>query len=160
MLAQGLLDEETTRLLVEAVEAAAELDLYNARCRSDQSGRRTENLNKALTGRFRITVIGVQDRYFPERSYRKAQVRVQNAFLERLKHGVNEADVGMALLALGDQEAGYAHLMRAIKLNPRLYGVIADPATAAALRRRLDADGYGLRQPWMYTVSPGEKVVE
>jgi hypothetical protein len=84
-LAQGLLDEETTRLLVEAVEAAAELDLYNARCRSDQSGRRTENLNKALTGRFRITVIGVQDRYFPERSYRKAQERVQNAFLERLK---------------------------------------------------------------------------
>ena len=83
--AQGLLDEETTQLLVGAVEAAAELDLYNARCRSDQSGRRTENLNKALAGRFRITVIGVQDRYFPERSYRKSQERIQNAFLERLK---------------------------------------------------------------------------
>lgn len=85
LAAQGLLDEETTRLLVNAVEAAADLDLYNARCRSDQSGRRTENLNKALAVRFRITVIGVEDRYFPERSYRKAQERVQNAFLERLK---------------------------------------------------------------------------
>jgi hypothetical protein len=82
-----LLDEDTTRLLVDAVEAAAELDLYNARCRSDQSGRRTENLNKALAGRFRITVIGVQDRYFPERSYRQAQERIQTAFLERLKAG-------------------------------------------------------------------------
>jgi hypothetical protein len=84
-LAQGLLDEETTRLLVEAVEAAADLDLYNARCRSDQSGRRTENLNKALAARFRITVIGVQDRYFPEHSYRKAQERVQNDFLDQLR---------------------------------------------------------------------------
>jgi tetratricopeptide (TPR) repeat protein len=63
-------------------------------------------------------------------------------------------DVGMALLALGDREAGYAHLMRAIKLNPRLYGAVADPAAAAALRRRLDADGYGLRQSWMYTARP------
>jgi hypothetical protein len=84
-LAQGLLDEETTGVLVQAVEAAAELDLYNLRCRSDQSGRRIENLNKTLAGRFRITVIGVEDRYFPERSYRKAQERIQNAFLERLK---------------------------------------------------------------------------
>ena len=84
-LAQGLLDEATVQTLVQAVEAAAELDLYYARCRSDQSGRRTENLNKTLAGRFRITVIGVQDKFFPERSYRKAQERIQNAFLERLK---------------------------------------------------------------------------
>jgi hypothetical protein len=90
--AQGLLDEVTTKLLVDAVEAATELDIYNARCRSDQSGRRTENLNKVLAGRFRITVIGVEDRYFPERSYRKAQERMQNAFLERLKAAGGCAD--------------------------------------------------------------------
>jgi len=83
--AQGLLDEATSGLLVQAVEAAADLDLYNARCRSDQSGRRSENLNKVLAARFRITVIGVQDRYFPEHSYRQAQERMQNAFLARLK---------------------------------------------------------------------------
>lgn len=92
VLAQGLLDEATVQTLVEAVEAAAEVDLYNARCRSDQSGRRTENLNKLLAGRFRITVIGVQDKFFPERSYRKAQERVQNAFLERLKAAGGCAD--------------------------------------------------------------------
>ena len=83
--AQSLMDEEVTQRLVTAVEAATELDLYNARCRSDQSGRRTENLNKVLTGRYRITVIGVEDRYFPERSYRKAKERMEQDFLERLK---------------------------------------------------------------------------
>ena len=91
-LAQGLLDEATAQVLVQAVEAAVELDLYNARCRSDQSGRRTENLNKVLAGRFRITVIGVEDKFFPERSYRKAQERIQNAFLERLKAAGGCAD--------------------------------------------------------------------
>jgi hypothetical protein len=116
-LAQGLLDEETTRLLVEAVEAAADLDLYNARCRSDQSGRRTENLNKALAARFRITVIGVQDRYFPERSYRKAQERVQNAFLERLKAagGCAEARGGGLRDAL---EARHRETLGAIEALP------------------------------------------
>lgn len=116
-LAQGLLDEGTTQLLVDAVEAAADLDLYNARCRSDQSGRRTENLNKALTGRFRITVIGVQDRYFPERSYRKAQERIQNAFLERLKAagGCTEAKTSGLREAL---EARHRETLRAIEALP------------------------------------------
>ncbi len=96
VLAQGLLDEATVQTLVQAVEAAVEIDLYNARCRSDQSGRRTENLNKLLAGRFRITVIGVQDKFFPEHSYRKAQERIQNDFLERLKAagGCSEARAG------------------------------------------------------------------
>lgn len=96
VLAQGLLDEATVQTLVQAVEAAVELDLYNARCRSDQSGRRTENLNKLLAGRFRITVIGVQDKFFPEHSYRRAQERIQNDFLERLKTvgGCAEARAG------------------------------------------------------------------
>jgi hypothetical protein len=115
--AQGLLDEETTRLLVDAVEAAAELDLYNARCRSDQAGRRTENLNKALAGRFRITVIGVQDRYFPEHSYRRAQERIQNAFLERLKAagGCPEAKTGGLRDAL---EARHRETLGAIEALP------------------------------------------
>jgi len=55
--AQPLLDENTQRLLVEAVSAAADFDLYNARCRSDQSGRRTDNLNKILARKFRMTVL-------------------------------------------------------------------------------------------------------
>jgi hypothetical protein len=83
--ALSLLDEETEQLLVQAVEAAVELDLYNARCRSDVSGRRTDNLNKALVGKFRITVIKVEDDLFPERSYRRAQERLQRDFLTRLK---------------------------------------------------------------------------
>jgi hypothetical protein len=83
--AQPALDENTQGLLVEAVTAAADLDLYNARCRSDQSGRRTNNLNKILASKFRLTVLKVQDDLFPEGSYRPAQARLQEAFLTRLK---------------------------------------------------------------------------
>jgi hypothetical protein len=114
--AQGLLDEQTTQLLVDAVEAAVELDLYNARCRSDQSGRRTDNLNKLLASRFRITVIGVQDRYFPERSYRKAKERIQNDLLERLKTagGCTEAKTGLR----DALDARYDETLRALEALP------------------------------------------
>ena len=78
-------DEETAQLLVNAVEAAFEIDLYNNRCRSDQSGRRTENLNKELVSRYRITVLDVQDDLFPEGYYRDAQARMRDDFLARLR---------------------------------------------------------------------------
>lgn len=79
------LDEATEQLLVEAVEAAAAVDFYNARCRSDVSGRRTDNLNKELVSRLRTTVLSVQDDLFPERSYRRVQERLQDEFLETLR---------------------------------------------------------------------------
>ena len=79
------LDEETEQLLVESVEAAADLDLYNTRCRRDDSGRRTDALNKELASRFRTTILDVQDDLFPERSYTRARKRIQDSFLERLK---------------------------------------------------------------------------
>jgi len=91
--AQSFIDEQTEQLLVDAVEAAAEFDLYNARCRSDGSGRRTDNLNKELAGKFRMTVLDVEDDLFPERSYRRAKERLQREFLETLKQagGCKEA---------------------------------------------------------------------
>ena len=80
-----LLDEQTEQLFVNAVEAAFEIDLFYNRCRGDQSGRRTENLNKELASRFRMTVIDVEDDLFPEGYYRDAQARIQRDFLERLR---------------------------------------------------------------------------
>jgi hypothetical protein len=85
LCAQSLLDEETKQLLVQAVETAAELDLYGARCRSDVSGRHTDNLNKELAGKFHMTVLEVEDDLFPERSYRRARERLQHDFLSKLK---------------------------------------------------------------------------
>lgn len=115
--AQPLLDDETEQLLVDAVTAAVELDLYNARCRRDLSGRRTENLNKELVSRFRTTVIRVQDSLFPERSYRKAQERLQEEFLQRLRQagGCKEAKTGGMADALGKR---YDQLMREIEAVP------------------------------------------
>lgn len=78
------LDEQTAQLLVEAVTAAADYDLFQSRCRSDVSGRRSENLNKVLVNKFRLTLLQVQDKYFPERSYRAVQPRLQRDFLARL----------------------------------------------------------------------------
>ncbi|HPB74261.1 MAG TPA: hypothetical protein PLY96_03290 [Chromatiaceae bacterium] len=115
--AQSPLDEPTRNLLIEAVTAATEVDLYNARCRSDQSGRRTDNLNKLLASKFRLTVLKVQDDLFPEKSYRRAQTRLQEEFLARLKAaggcpGAKEAGLPAQL---GDR---YQALMREIERLP------------------------------------------
>ena len=93
------------------------MDLYNARCRSDQSGRRTDNLNKLLASKFRLTVLKVQDDLFPEKSYRRAQTRLQEEFLARLKAaggcpGAKEAGLPAQL---GDR---YQALMREIERLP------------------------------------------
>jgi hypothetical protein len=63
-------------------------------------------------------------------------------------------DVGMALLMAGEREAGMAHLMRAVELNPAIFRVAKDPALSRALRDRLDASGYGPKHPWMYEGTP------
>jgi len=83
--ARSLLDAETKELLVAAVEAATELDLYNARCRHDRSGRHVDNLNKELVNKLRMTVLQVEDELFPDRSYRRVQERLQRESLARLK---------------------------------------------------------------------------
>lgn len=116
-LAAPPLDEEQARILVEAVESASAIDLYNARCRSDNSGRFTDNLNKALVGRLRITVLTIQDDLFPDRGYRQAQRRMQDEFLKLL---------GEAGGCAGAKESGlpermqsrHRELMRAIEAMP------------------------------------------
>jgi len=115
--AQPLLDEPTQGLLIEAVTAAAELDLYNARCRSDQSGRHINNLNKTLTSKFRLTVLKIQDDLFPEKSYRRAQERIQLDFLARLKNagGCSGAKEGGMAAELGEL---YTRLHQAIERQP------------------------------------------
>ena len=59
-------------------------------------------------------------------------------------------DLGMALLMAGDREGGMARLERAVQLNPVVFRSISDAALAQALRRRLDASGYGPKHAWMY----------
>lgn len=117
VFSQSPIDGEIGQLLVNAVEAAADLDLYNSRCRSDDSGRRTDNLNKELAGKFRMTVLKVQDDLFPEGSYRRVQERLQRDFLERLKRagGCKEAKKAGMPEELGGR---YEQLMREIEALP------------------------------------------
>ncbi|MFB1486020.1 MULTISPECIES: hypothetical protein [unclassified Thiocapsa] len=111
------LDEATEALLIEAVEAAYALDLYHARCRSDGSNRRTENLNKLLASRMRMTVLRVQDDVFPERNYRKVQERLQREFLEILNENGGCAGVKDSELPV-EFRARYDEKMRAIEALP------------------------------------------
>lgn len=111
------LDEETKQLLIEAVEAAYAVDLYHSRCRSDGSNRRTENLNKLLASRMRMTVLRVQDDVFPERNYRKVQERLQREFLEILNENGGCAGVKDSELPV-EFRARYDEKMRAIEALP------------------------------------------
>ena len=95
------IDEETRDLVVEAVESAFVLDLFNARCRNDRSGRYTENLNKELASNFRMTVLDVEDDYFPEGYYRDAEARMERDFIEVLR-GLGGC-IGAKELRLRDQ---------------------------------------------------------
>ncbi len=111
------LDAPTEQLLVEAVEAAYALDLYHARCRSDGSNRRTENLNKLLASRLRMTVLRVQDDLFPERNYRRVQERLQIEFQEMLRAGGGCAGVKDSELP-AELRLRYDEKMRAIESLP------------------------------------------
>ena len=109
--AQSFLDEETKQLLVTAVEAATELDLYNTRCRRDDSGRRKNNLNKELVSSFRMTILDVQDDLFPERSYRRARERLLLGFQRKLKEAggckeAKKAGMQQRLRARYDEQMG------------------------------------------------------
>ncbi len=59
-------------------------------------------------------------------------------------------DIGAALLAAGEREAALTHFVRAVELNPAILRQVTDVELARALRRRLDASGYGARHPWIY----------
>ena len=63
-------------------------------------------------------------------------------------------NVGIALLMAGNRANGIAHLARAVQLNPAIFREVRDPELAVALRRHLDASGYGVKHPWMYQGTP------
>jgi tetratricopeptide (TPR) repeat protein len=63
-------------------------------------------------------------------------------------------NVGIALIMAGDRANGIAHLVRAVQLNPAVFREVRDPELSRALRRNLDASGYGAKHPWMYQGTP------
>lgn len=63
-------------------------------------------------------------------------------------------NVGIALIMAGDRANGIAHLVRAVQLNPAVFREVRDPELSRALRRNLDASGYGAKHLWMYQGTP------
>ncbi|WP_295389025.1 hypothetical protein [uncultured Thiodictyon sp.] len=93
----------TQQVLVEAVEAAAALDFYNARCRSDGSGRHSNDLNKLLVNKLRLTIVTVEDEMFPERNYRAVQQRLLEQSAALLADGCKAAKEGVLAEQLKDR---------------------------------------------------------
>ncbi len=108
------LDPITAELLVNLVRVAAQYDLYSARCRGDVSGRRTDNLKKALVRKYGITPTQVQDDHFPERSHRAARRNIEKDFVRQIAQlgGCREA-----------KKAGFQDDLRAryLELMDKLY---------------------------------------
>ncbi|MBK1695318.1 hypothetical protein CKO09_11315 [Chromatium weissei] len=102
---------------VAAVEAAAAVDAYHARCRSDGSGRHMNNLNKLLVSTQRITVLTIEDECFPEQNYRHAQQRMAQNFTIQLEQ-IGNCTAAKATGMLEQFTARYNAALAAIRALP------------------------------------------
>lgn len=57
-------------------------------------------------------------------------------------------NLGVVLMALGNEGEGLSHLLRAVELNPAILMVVSDSALAEKLAFALDQRGYFARFPW------------
>lgn len=78
-----LVSEETGRLLAELVRASAEYDLYNARCRGNAASTKTEDSNRLLLAKYRLTVNQVITNFIG-RDDRAERAAMEQLFLQKL----------------------------------------------------------------------------
>lgn len=78
-----LVSEETGQLLAELVRASAEYDLYNARCRGNAASTKTEDSNRLLLSKYRLTVNQVIANFIG-RDDRAERIAMEQLFLQKL----------------------------------------------------------------------------
>lgn len=81
--AKPLISEEASGLLVELVRASLEYDLYNARCRGNAASTKTEDSNRILLFKYRLTVNQVINLYIGQDD-RAEKARIEQNFLQKL----------------------------------------------------------------------------
>ena len=81
--AKPLLSDETASLLVELVRASLEYDLYNARCRGNAASTKTEDSNRLLIFKYRLTVNQVIN-YYIGQDDRAEKAAIEQTFLQKL----------------------------------------------------------------------------
>lgn len=156
-------------LAVAWQRTGASMTLHQAQVLSD-SVRAPETaapVRRALA-RTALPHLVVKSRWFPF-SWRAAvivgnlavdagDIRLANASFQRALTLVERPEVrfnlGIALLLAGERDAGMTQLERAVELNPAVFRTIAEAELSRALRRRLDASGYGLAHSWIYDGTP------
>lgn len=81
--ANPLVTDEVGRLLMELVRVSQEYDLYNARCRGNAASTKTENSNRLLLSKYRLTGNQVINRYMG-RDDRAERAAIEQEFLQKL----------------------------------------------------------------------------
>lgn len=83
LAAKPLISEETGSLLAELVRASLEYDFYNARCRGNAASTKTEDSNRLLLFKYRLTVNQVINHYIGQDD-RAEKAAIEQAFLQKL----------------------------------------------------------------------------
>jgi hypothetical protein len=78
-----LVSEETGKLLAELVRTSLEYDLYNARCRGNAASTKTDDSNRLLLSKYKLTVTQVINLYIGEDD-RAERAAMQQDFLRKI----------------------------------------------------------------------------
>ena len=81
--ANPLISDETGKLLADLVRTSLEYDLYNARCRGNAASTKTDDSNRLLISKYKLTVNQIINFYIgkDERAERAA---VEQDFLQKI----------------------------------------------------------------------------
>ena len=81
--ANPLISDETGRLLADLVRTSLEYDLYNARCRGNAASMKTDDSNRLLISKYKITVTQVINIYIGKDD-RAERAAVEQDFMQKI----------------------------------------------------------------------------
>lgn len=81
--ANPLISEETGRMLADLVRTSLEYDLYNARCRGNAASTKTDNSNRLLISRYKLTVSQIINLYIGKEE-RAERASIEQEFIQKI----------------------------------------------------------------------------
>jgi len=81
--ASPLVSEATGELLANLVRTSLEYDLYNTRCRGNAASTKTDDSNRLLISKYKLTVNQVINLYIGK-DYRAQRDGIEQAFLQKI----------------------------------------------------------------------------
>jgi hypothetical protein len=81
--ANPLVSEATGELLANLVRTSLEYDLYNTRCRGNAASTKTDDSNRLLISKYKLTVNQVINQYIGT-DFRAERAAIEQAFLQKI----------------------------------------------------------------------------